>query len=139
MRKYILLAIFPLLGCQGPAEPEIRRSAWLGHVPQLTSPDTVRVGVPFSATVVSVIGATGYCTKPDGATVSNQAQVARVELFVRENRGQACLTDVVHYHPLAVVITFDSLGTATIRVIGETFREGALVRDSVERSVVVVP
>lgn len=139
MWRFALFAALPLVGCGEPTEPSVRRAAWLGHAPQITAPDTVRVGVPFSATVVAAIGATGYCTQPDGATVSNDHQVARVELHVRENRSQSCPSDAIRFHPQPVTLTFGTPGVATIRAIGELLVDNVLVRDSVQRTVVVVP
>ncbi len=138
MRSFIAFVVLFTSACQGPSEPSVRRAAWLGYSPQILAPDTVRVGTPFPVTVVAAIGATEFCTTPDRATVSTDSRVARVELFVLENRQQRCTSDVIQYHPLPISLTFQTLGPSTIRAIGETGVEGALVRDSVERTVIVI-
>jgi hypothetical protein len=142
MRSLAVLVTALAVGCSSPTEPTVRRAAWLGHTPEIIAPDTVRAGVPFQATVVAFIGATGYCSEPDGASVSREPALARVELFVRENRGEWCPGDVIFRHPLRVDLQFDRPGTGQIRVVGESLVSlsgAALVRDSVQRIVVVIP
>lgn len=139
MRTRFLVALLPLLACEGVAEPSIRRPSWIAYPARtIQAPDTVRAGVPFSATVTAAISGGGDCTRPDGTTVSAGDRVARVEMFVRTNQKLMCSGDVSRFHPIPITVVFPSLGISSIRVIG-TAQEGSFVLDSVERTVVVVP
>jgi len=141
MRIALIVGLTLLLAaCESTSEPTFRRPAWLGSPPRtIQAPDTVRAGVPFSATVFAAGSGSIQCNQPDCASIAQGIRVARVEIFVRALRGNVPCTDDLKYYPIPISLTFATAGVSTIRVIGTKQNSGTYALDSLERSVVVVP
>lgn len=140
MRIRYLAALPALLACQHVSEPTIRRPAWLGAPPRaLEAPDTVRVGVPFAVTAYAAGSGSIHCNRPDGARITPGVRVARVEIFVRVDRGNLICTSDLRYYPIPVSLTFPTAGTSTIWVIGSSSSDVTYAPDSIARTVVVKP
>lgn len=107
-------------------------------------PDTVRRGVPFVVTFVTV----GYplmCWRPDGETIATQGRQVRItpwEVYVLP-AGEAGPCDLEQVGPRSTIVTLDAVGVDTLRVVGRvdpySVPDFEHVLDSVSASVVVVP
>lgn len=112
-------------------------------VPPLSLPDTVRHGVPFQVTFVTVYPSP-ICWKPDGENIVDLGGRVRItprEVYVLP-AGGAGPCDLLQVGLRSTTVTLDLPGTYTIRVVGRvdpysTPDDGAL--DSVSARVVVVP
>lgn len=136
-----LALLLSLLACESASEPTLRQRGAVYPSPPafIQAPDTVRAGMPFSASVSIVGSGTIECNRPDGASVQLGDRVARVEVFVRVPRGGAACTDDLRAYPIPVTVTFPSAGTATIRLIGLKGGAPSATLDSIERHVLVIP
>ncbi len=144
MRIAFIAAVALLrVSCESASEPTFRRPAWLGSLGDprraVQAPDTVRDGVPFSATVPVAGSGVISCNLPDGASVAQGVRVARVELFVRTPRSSPSCTDDIRFYPISISLTFTSAGNSTIRVVGVNSNDAPNRPDSLERSIVVLP
>jgi hypothetical protein len=107
-----------------------------GDTLAVVTPNTARVGVPFT---VDIRSWGGGCTERDSTTVRVSARTAEVRPLVREpapSREQACFTIIKQFTHTAAV-TFEQAGTATVRVIGRRQDDGRAV--TVTRTVTVQP
>lgn len=143
--RILLLSVvaLSLVSCESTSEPTVRRPAWLGYSDDprrgIQVPDTVRLGMPFSATVLVAGSGTVSCNQPDGASITQSASVARVEVFVRAPHANRICTDDIRFYPIPITLTFTTAGVSTIRAIGVNSNEIPNRPDSLERSIVVIP
>ena len=104
----------------------------------IEAPDTVRVGVAFTATVNSFGNS---CTTPDGVKLTLEPARARVIPFDRvPTEDDVVCAEILRGLPHPVELQFTAPGTATIvadgMVYGPNFEQ---VRGTVTKAVVVVP
>lgn len=87
-------------------------------LPTLELPETIRSGVPFTATVVT--WGSGTCTRPAGAEVRHYEGGVEITPFDRWPVGEAVCTDDLRPYPRSVEIRIDGAGEAVVRVVGRT-------------------
>jgi adenylate kinase family enzyme len=137
-----LLAIALLGGCATfpeAADEWARHPGWIlpneGLGPVLELPDTVRRGVPVTATVVT--RGSSSCTRADGAEVVVAAHELRITPYDRvAPRGTPCTRDLAAF-PRAVELRFTGTGEVRVIVIGRDAPDGEPVE--VTRRVTVLP
>jgi hypothetical protein len=139
--NFAILA-FSAAACESATEPTVRQLGWIGPVSSraIGAPDTVRVGVPFQATVYTWGSGTVGCNAPDGTSLETVGQVVRIEVFVRVPGGESVCTSDLRRYGQQVTATFRTPGVAIIRAVGAATSWGPVPAvDSTERSIVVVP
>ncbi len=105
--------------------------------PVIIAPDTVQVGVTFTATV-NTFGSSS-CTDPDGVDLALSASLARIVPYDLVQTAGACTADFAS-RPHPVTIHFTQQGAATIRVVARMSRPtGPTTTDSLERALHVRP
>lgn len=100
----------------------------------IEAPPTVQVNQLFTATV-NTFGS-GSCTTIDGADVQIAGLVASITPYDRVPVGDVVCTADLAFHPRPVSLTFTTVGTATLRVIGQNFDGGETVN---EEQILVTP
>ena len=137
-RLFLLALAAGSVGCKSPAQPGSQRvigvidNGSTGGSP-LGAPDTVAVGVPFVATVMTFGSA---CDKPDGTDVQTTGSIADVTPYILlPPPGTLCIALLVA-RSREVLLTFAVPGTGVIRLHGRRFGPGDL---TVIRTVVVKP
>lgn len=121
--RLLLVALLPLVAaCASLLEPgqEWRRVVGITSIsphqpPPIRLPDTIRAGVPFTATVIT--WGSGSCTRPDGAEVRTSGLLVEVTPYDREATSGVC-TDDLRPYPREVSLRIDAAGEAVVRVIG---------------------
>jgi hypothetical protein len=139
--KAMVFSFVLLIACHNTTEPTVRRLADLGakRDQRIDAPDTVRANTPFAATVYFVGSTSVECNTPDGTSVSNDGRLARVQVFMRvPNRGYTCPSDFKLY-PQTTMIQFSLPGISVLRLVGGHDPSGLGARDSVDRTIVVLP
>jgi len=159
MKKYILAKTSCLLliaagaglaGCS-QTKPPFQRYSVVEHrdpsdttVASLGVPDTVRRGVPFTLTFITVYYP-DICWKPDGETSTTSGRQTRIlpsEEWVLP-AGQAGPCDLERIGVRSTTVTLTSLGIDTIRVVGRVDPYSVAnfdhVLDSVSATVIVLP
>ena len=100
----------------------------------LVMPDTVQAGVPFAITVTTF----GSCLRPDGVDIHVAGATADITPYdITLGSGVVCPAILVDF-PRSVTLSFDTPGTATVRLHGRSFSPGAGTV-TVEEAAVVAP
>ena len=127
MRSYFSTPPIPLLlalmasglSCGSPMDEGPRRVVGTidngASFDPLSLPDTVAVGVPFTATVSTLRGA---CTRPDGADVHVAGLLADITLFDLLPPAETVCIAVLVGAPRSLVLTFATPGPALVRLHG---------------------
>jgi hypothetical protein len=121
----------------------LRNDPYDASVSPLGLPDTVRLGVPFVVTFVTVYRSP-ICWKPDGETMATNGRQVRVtpwDVYVLPpDHAGPC--ELLQVGLRSTTITLNTAGIDTIRVVGRVAPFSSpddFALDSVSASVVVVP
>lgn len=120
-----LLLFVGTAACGSPVDQDDRRvigvvdAGGIG-VDALIVPDTVRAGVPFTATV-STFG--NSCIRPDGAVVDVTALVATITPYDIAPPPESICTADVRAFPRPVTLTLPTSGAGLVRLQGRGFRD----------------
>lgn len=112
-------------------------------LPPVALPDTVRRGVPFTLTFITVYDSP-ICWESDGEprmTIGRQTRITPLEVYVLP-AGQAGPCDLLQVGVRSTSVTLNTLGVDTIRVVGRVDPYSTpdnRTPDSVSASVVVKP
>ena len=131
---------FSAAACDGTTEPsEERQIAMLfpTEPARIVAPDTVRVGVTISISVLTHTHA--RCNETAGrATVTRSGNTQRIVAYIRISEPVVCVhsgEDVAQ----SVNVVFPTTGVGTLRLIGRGGGASQLEIDSIQRTVVVIP
>jgi hypothetical protein len=114
--------------------------AFEGPRARIEAPATVRAGEPFRVRVVTIGAA--LCWQPDGAVVEREGMTARITAWDRVPDEMELCALALGELPREVTLTFDSPGTATIRLVGRRVFGPGMERSeplTLERTVTVLP
>jgi hypothetical protein len=123
-------SVAALSGCSDAVGPDPGWERQIGVIdiggfqsPPIELPQTVEVGVPFTATVMTF--GSSSCVREDGAEVFTSGLTAHVRPYdlIAVAVDRVC-TDDLGPHPREVTIRFDQAGEATVLVLGKT-QQGA--------------
>jgi hypothetical protein len=119
-----VLGISAFAGCTSPLGPDGDWQRRIGVIeiggaesPPLQVPETVQQGVPFAGTVVTFGSST--CVRADGADVQVAGLTAHVTPYDLVAVTGVC-TDDLRPYPREVMLQFEQVGEAVVRVLGRT-------------------
>jgi len=139
--KSALVLVLLLGACGTPTESVSPALAqiYASPAPSIVAPDSVRVNVPFSVTVLSYGSGSRNCNEPSGTSVNYVSGVARIQAFMRYPTGDIVCTADLRPYPQSANVTFTTAGISVIRLLGVTRSRDAKSLDSIEKRVVVLP